>query len=117
MAHDPTQPGGPLAPQLLSFFGQILPMAGNHNGGLDPHRGPTPFPCDGSIWDGDRRPRCRALRSHLGSTAAKRCAGICKMRDTAESGKRYRSEEHTSELQSLRHLVCRLLLEKKTNLI
>src|SRR5262245_65234752 len=26
---------------------------------------------------------------------------------------RSRSEEHTSELQSLRHLVCRLLLEKK----
>src|SRR5262245_66070147 len=26
---------------------------------------------------------------------------------------RIRSEEHTSELQSLRHLVCRLLLEKK----
>src|SRR5258705_2124763 len=28
-----------------------------------------------------------------------------------------RSEEHTSELQSLRHLVCRLLLEKKNNQI
>src|SRR5437899_6583005 len=28
-----------------------------------------------------------------------------------------RSEEHTSELQSLRHLVCRLLLEKKKNII
>src|SRR5947199_5070396 len=27
--------------------------------------------------------------------------------------RRLRSEEHTSELQSLRHLVCRLLLEKK----
>src|SRR5205814_6536620 len=27
----------------------------------------------------------------------------------------WRSEEHTSELQSLRHLVCRLLLEKKKN--
>src|SRR5205814_7257553 len=27
-----------------------------------------------------------------------------------------RSEEHTSELQSLRHLVCRLLLEKKKQL-
>src|SRR5438045_7810927 len=27
--------------------------------------------------------------------------------------KKPRSEEHTSELQSLRHLVCRLLLEKK----
>src|SRR5205814_8094465 len=29
------------------------------------------------------------------------------------AGSRSRSEEHTSELQSLRHLVCRLLLEKK----
>src|SRR5437899_7990543 len=29
------------------------------------------------------------------------------------SGAIKRSEEHTSELQSLRHLVCRLLLEKK----
>src|SRR5262245_65015932 len=33
---------------------------------------------------------------------------------TVTRGKgRKRSEEHTSELQSLRHLVCRLLLEKK----
>src|ERR1035438_10714871 len=30
-----------------------------------------------------------------------------------DKSKKYRSEEHTSELQSLRHLVCRLLLEKK----
>src|SRR5947199_5690463 len=29
------------------------------------------------------------------------------------AGEKNRSEEHTSELQSLRHLVCRLLLEKK----
>src|SRR5262245_63597547 len=28
-----------------------------------------------------------------------------------------RSEEHTSELQSLRHLVCRLLLEKTNRLL
>src|SRR5947199_2742964 len=28
-----------------------------------------------------------------------------------------RSEEHTSELQSLRHLVCRLLLEKKKHTV
>src|SRR6195256_692213 len=32
---------------------------------------------------------------------------------SAFSSARLRSEEHTSELQSLRHLVCRLLLEKK----
>src|SRR5947199_3145308 len=31
----------------------------------------------------------------------------------AARGREKRSEEHTSELQSLRHLVCRLLLEKK----
>src|SRR5262249_61139918 len=30
-------------------------------------------------------------------------------------GTRFRSEEHTSELQSLTNLVCRLLLEKKKN--
>src|SRR5437899_4904269 len=35
----------------------------------------------------------------------------CVCRST--SAGRARSEEHTSELQSLRHLVCRLLLEKK----
>src|SRR5262245_64622438 len=37
--------------------------------------------------------------------------------ESRELGARFfqasRSEEHTSELQSLRHLVCRLLLEKK----
>src|ERR1035438_8805851 len=32
---------------------------------------------------------------------------------TVAPGPANRSEEHTSELQSLRHLVCRLLLEKK----
>src|SRR5947199_9382734 len=34
-------------------------------------------------------------------------------RASPSPGTRRRSEEHTSELQSLRHLVCRLLLEKK----
>src|SRR3989442_5399754 len=34
-----------------------------------------------------------------------------------DEGQRQRSEEHTSELQSRPHLVCRLLLEKKKNTI
>src|SRR5690348_17387714 len=34
---------------------------------------------------------------------------------TARTARRSRSEEHTSELQSPVHLVCRLLLEKKKN--
>src|SRR5258708_21733511 len=33
--------------------------------------------------------------------------------DVTRDGQRRRSEEHTSELQSPDHLVCRLLLEKK----
>src|SRR2546429_5892656 len=35
------------------------------------------------------------------------------LRNVADALRRYRSEEHTSELQSRLHLVCRLLLEKK----
>src|SRR3712207_6997183 len=31
------------------------------------------------------------------------------------NNQQFRSEEHTSELQSRQYLVCRLLLEKKTN--
>src|SRR3989441_5861336 len=34
---------------------------------------------------------------------------------SSSSSPRIRSEEHTSELQSLAYLVCRLLLEKKKN--
>src|SRR5947199_5431714 len=36
--------------------------------------------------------------------------------EPAALGHVVRSEEHTSELQSLRHLVCRLLLEKKKHI-
>src|ERR1041384_8608622 len=35
-------------------------------------------------------------------------------RNSPDRHRRSRSEEHTSELQSLAYLVCRLLLEKKT---
>src|SRR5437899_10867008 len=34
---------------------------------------------------------------------------------SADASALMRSEEHTSELQSLRHLVCRLLLEKQSD--
>src|SRR5690348_17681799 len=46
--------------------------------------------------------RCRTLRSTDRRSAAPR-----------RGGQGQRSEEHTSELQSPVHLVCRLLLEKK----
>src|SRR5712675_3477517 len=42
-------------------------------------------------------------------------AGIRLGRHQPRCHHQYRSEEHTSELQSRLHLVCRLLLEKKKN--
>src|SRR2546429_4345644 len=50
----------------------------------------------------------------LNGASTARAAGACVVAGTHEGGARgFRSEEHTSELQSRLHLVCRLLLEKK----
>src|SRR5947199_3406271 len=51
-----------------------------------------------------------AMDSTADSASLLRVAALPQFRIDPE-----RSEEHTSELQSLRHLVCRLLLEKKKN--
>src|SRR5262245_62257588 len=48
--------------------------------------------------------------ARLGLPAASGARGVMERESFSTS---LRSEEHTSELQSLRHLVCRLLLEKK----
>src|SRR5687768_17698002 len=53
------------------------------------------------------RGACRHLRLGLASL---RCAG-------ENPRASVRSEEHTSELQSRLHLVCRLLLEKKNSVL
>src|SRR5205823_14802274 len=50
--------------------------------------------------------RCPASRRSRPATSTRSC--VSRARDLVE-----RSEEHTSELQSLAYLVCRLLLEKK----
>src|SRR5262245_65205137 len=47
----------------------------------------------------------------------RRRAGRCRPLPGTRNSLPPRSEEHTSELQSLRHLVCRLLLEKKKETI
>src|SRR5436853_4324157 len=56
-------------------------------------------------------PRRRRPRSPTGRRS--RAPDECVRAKAACRRARRRSEEHTSELQSLRHLVCRLLLEKK----
>src|SRR5690349_24242684 len=54
-------------------------------------------------------PSGRACASRSSTTATRRCP----TERPGGSASRHRSEEHTSELQSRRDLVCRLLLEKK----
>src|SRR2546425_8069815 len=50
-------------------------------------------------------------------TAPQECRGHRHDDDLWAKARPWRSEEHTSELQSLAYLVCRLLLEKKKKLI
>src|SRR5258708_30320691 len=56
----------------------------------------------------------KALAPHLPVIAPWRIWDIVSREDAIDYGQVRRSEEHTSELQSPDHLVCRLLLEKKT---
>src|SRR5258705_5297340 len=72
--------------------GDVSSHVGNHAGGLPVHlhRRGVAQPARDLCFDDDRL--------LVGSAASKR------------------SEEHTSELQSLRHLVCRLLLVKKKHI-
>src|SRR5687768_17680182 len=56
-----------------------------------------------------RRPRTSTTRRSPPSARPR----SSRARRTAGSSAQARSEEHTSELQSRLHLVCRLLLEKK----
>src|SRR5262245_18289900 len=60
---------------------------------------PAPEQCEGCTWVTSQVRELSYIHSR-DVTYATFCQGP-------------RSEEHTSELQSLRHLVCRLLLEKK----
>src|SRR2546422_6459143 len=57
-------------------------------------------------------PRC-AGSSEGGTACCGRCAGAAQCWRSSSWPASPRSEEHTSELQSRLHLVCRLLLEKK----
>src|SRR5205814_8541832 len=76
-------------PQVQSGQNAEHHVGGNH--GQSPHAA--------------RNPRKLRLRQ--------RRRGQGRRQDVAPIVRLARSEEHTSELQSLRHLVCRLLLEKK----
>src|SRR5687768_18132722 len=68
---------------------------------------------------GDRDGRHRSAGNHLGLDAQHRWVtadGSPLSPSPTRCRAVVRSEEHTSELQSRLHLVCRLLLEKKKNI-
>src|SRR3989441_5441545 len=68
------------------------------------------------IADGPRTPARNRMRGAAGELAAAADESDRRYRPRAARGTPAaggRSEEHTSELQSLAYLVCRLLLEKK----
>src|ERR1035441_10797402 len=70
-----------------------------------------------SLTDQGRR-SSRSVGAQIAEAWAKRCYErhfVSKLTDAdgEQQETQHRTEEHTSELQSLRHLVCRLLLEKK----
>src|SRR5205823_14345713 len=80
---------------------------------------PTRRSSDLPLWAGVATPR-RAARVVSNMRLFERAGGL--QTSTSVSGNQWdapygwapmRSEEHTSELQSLAYLVCRLLLEKK----
>src|SRR5262249_61334898 len=89
----------PPAPPLLSLH-DALPICR-----------PAPIDDDAAAF---RRRRAIALVGRTpGETAADRLAGEPGRALIVVLARAVRSEEHTSELQSLTNLVCRLLLEKK----
>src|SRR3712207_8439907 len=58
---------------------------------------------------------CRVLQREQAAVAE--AAGCTVATVAAEVAGAFRSEEHTSELQSRQYLVCRLLLEKKKKVV
>src|SRR3989449_10947371 len=75
-----------------------LPISPSPGGLASAFRGPPPHP--------------RQRRAGRGSLS-RRSRPVFRSRRAVPPWCRRRSEEHTSELQSRLHLVCRLLLEKK----
>src|SRR5207237_5610186 len=57
----------------------------------------------------------QVMRCFPGNTAELSIEGLVEKLMTRSAAPAFRSEEHTSELQSHLNLVCRLLLEKKNN--
>src|SRR5262249_61959754 len=106
----------PLTPLLSPFFQSHAPHRALHSF-------PTRRSSDLKTFcraESGRPPTCRKCCSAAALCRGRRNCGRrfcrCAKIHKPHRGNRWRSEEHTSELQSLTNLVCRLLLEKKKNI-
>src|SRR5258707_5731036 len=88
-------PRSTLFPYTTLFRSRSLGEALHEDVAQDVHTGVVPDDADCVVRVADRDPREVVHRK------------------TVVAGDDFRSEEHTSELQSRQYLVCRLLLEKK----
>src|SRR5207244_9766274 len=95
----------PLALYTLSLH-DALPISSRHRPGLRTQR---------AAPGAAARRRRRTLRCARSRSGARARGGARRRRGGFRRQLAHRSEEHTSELQSPDHLVCRLLLEKKKN--
>src|SRR4051794_41216068 len=73
----------------------------------------SPLTCRNLGRQGRRSDSDRARRPHLDDAGCSGTSPRTHGQELVASRRPQRSEEHTSELQSPVHLVCRLLLEKK----
>src|SRR5262245_63239549 len=84
----------------------------------EPAVGASTWASGSQVWNGHigtlmAKARAKAPKSHIWSEGSMFALVRTARSKVLTPAALYRSEEHTSELQSLRHLVCRLLLEKK----
>src|SRR5262249_58012975 len=103
-------------PSLCPTFHSMLPLSFFYRSGA--HRDLHSFPTRRSS-DLSRAGAARTARGPGGATTRGRPSSSDARRAGCRPSVRRagRSEEHTSELQSLTNLVCRLLLEKKKYII
>src|SRR2546422_7497814 len=106
-------PSAIILPQLAS--GGLMPMPRKDNAASSRSTFPTPSAADTMIGAAAFGRTWRKITRPVPAPSA--CAATtksrCRRESTSALTSRLRSEEHTSELQSRLHLVCRLLLEKK----
>src|SRR5205814_9197770 len=97
-------PASPLFPYTTLFRSERRPPLGERHGGH--------VAAGGEQLVGDEQQQRVRAGEDEAATRQQLLALDERLHPARRHHARKRSEEHTSELQSLRHLVCRLLLEK-----